>query len=167
MREAAAMPDDLYRTDILGWSKAQGERLRRLRQGERVNDLDWEHVIEEVEDVGGSQLSAVKSHLGLAMLHALKALAWPEHPAVKHWQDEITVFLANAQDGFQPGMQQHVDPAEIYARALKRLRKLAPLEGVPPRPLPETVAFTAAELRDEDFGAVDLLDRIRAAMPPA
>jgi uncharacterized protein DUF29 len=69
------MPDDLYHSDILGWSKAQAERLRRLQHGERVNDLDWEHVIEEIEDVGGSQLSAVKSHLGLAMLHALKALA--------------------------------------------------------------------------------------------
>ena len=161
------MPDDLYHSDILGWSKAQAERLRRLQHGERVNDFDWEHVIEEIEDVGSSQLSAVKSHLGLAMLHALKALAWPEHPAAKHWRDEITVFLANAQDGFQPGMQQYVDPAEIYARALKRLKKLAPFEELPPRPLPETVAFTAAELRDEEFGAVDLLDRIRSALPPA
>ena len=161
------MPDDLHHSDILAWSRAQAERLRRMRRGELVNDLDWEHVIEEIEDVGGSQLSAVRSHLGLAMLHALKALAWPDHPAVKHWQDEITVFLANAQDGFQPGVQQHVDPGEIYARALKRLRKLAPFEGSPPRPLPQSVPFTAAELRDEDFGAVDLLDHIRAALPPA
>ena len=71
-----------------------------MRGGERVNDLDWEHVIEEVEDVCGSQLSAVKSHLGLiTMLHALKALAWPEHPAVEHWQQEVAAFLANAQHG--------------------------------------------------------------------
>ncbi|GAA0603619.1 hypothetical protein GCM10009416_46530 [Craurococcus roseus] len=161
------MPDDLYHTDILGWSKAQAERLRRVATGELVNDVDWEHVIEEVEDVGNSQLSAVKSHLGLAMLHALKALAWPEHRDAEHWQQEIAVFLANAQDGFQPGMQQHVDPAEIYARALKRLRKLPPIGDVPPRALPEAVALTAAELRSEDFGALDLLDRIRSALPPA
>ena len=128
------MPDDLYRTDILGWSKEQADRLRRLRRGELVNDLDWEHVIEEIEDVGGSQLSAVKSHLGLAMLHALKALAWPEHRDAEHWRDEITVFLVNAQDAFQPGMQQHVDPAAIYARALKRLRKLPPMGGRPAAP---------------------------------
>ena len=70
-----------------------------------MNDLDWEHVIEEIEDVGGSQLGAVKSHLGLAMLHALKALAWPDHPAVKHWQDEITVFLVNwGLGGVVPGL---------------------------------------------------------------
>jgi hypothetical protein len=76
------------------------------------------------------------------------------------------VSLANAQDGFQPGMQQHVDPADIYARALKRLAKLPPPGGVPPRPLPQAVAFTASELRDEEFGASDLLDRIRSALPP-
>jgi hypothetical protein len=29
------------------------------------------------------------------------------------------------------------------------------------------VALTAAELRDEEFGAIDLLHRIRAAVPPA
>ena len=161
------MPDDLYRTDILAWSKAQAERLRRLQHGERVNDLDWEHVIEEIEDVGGSQLSAVKSHLGLAMLHALKAVAWPEHPAVEHWHQEIATFLSNAQTTFQPGMQQHVAPADLYARALKQLRKLPPPGGVPPRPVPQTVTLTAAELRDEDFGAIDLLDRIRSALPPS
>ena len=161
------MPDDLYRSDIIGWSKAQAEHLRRLRRGERVNDLDWEHVIEEVEDVGAGQLGAVKSHLGLAMLHALKALAWPEHPAAERWQGEIAAFLANAQTAFQPGMQQHVDPAELYGRALKQLRKLPPPGGVPSRPMPSMVPFTAAELRGEDFGASDLLDRIRAALPEA
>ncbi len=102
MREAAAMPDDLYHSDILGWSKAQADRLRRMRRGELVNDLDWEHVIEEVEDVGGGQLSAVRSHLGLAMLHALEALAWPEHPASEHWQQEIAVFLRTPRTASNP-----------------------------------------------------------------
>ena len=43
------MPDDLYSRDILAWSIAQAERLRRMAAGERVNDLDWANVIEEVE----------------------------------------------------------------------------------------------------------------------
>jgi hypothetical protein len=63
-------------------------------------------------------------------------------------------------------MQQHVDPAGLYARALKQLRKLPPPGGVPPRPLPQAVALTAAELRSQEFGASDLLDRIRSAPPP-
>ncbi len=64
-------------------------------------------------------------------------------------------------------MQRHVDPAALYARALKQVRKLPPVDGVAPGPLPDMVAFTSAELRDEDFGAVDLLARIRAGLPDA
>jgi hypothetical protein len=47
----------------VGWSAAQADRLRRLARGERVNDLDWENVIEEVESVGRSELRSVKSLL--------------------------------------------------------------------------------------------------------
>jgi hypothetical protein len=63
-------------------------------------------------------------------------------------------------------MQQHVDPADIYARALKRLGKLprpgacrrARCRGRWPSP--------AAELRDEEFGA-STPGRIRSALPAA
>ena len=48
------MPDDLWRTDTYTWSLQQAERLRRLRDGERVNDLDWDNVIEEIESAGRS-----------------------------------------------------------------------------------------------------------------
>ena len=157
------MPDDLYHHDILAWSRTQADRLRRLRQGERPNDLDWDHIIEEVEDLGKAELQTVISNLRNAMTHALKVVGWPDHSAVDHWQQEIATFLDNAQGRFEPGTQQHVDPAAIYALALRRLRRAPPIGGVPPRPWPATMALTAAELRDPDFGAIDLLERLRAA----
>ena len=132
-----------------------------------MNDVDWEHVIEEMEEVGRSQLDAVRSFLQLAMLHALKVLAWRDHDAADHWTQEIANFLVEAQERFEPGMEQHSDPMAIYARALRRLRRLPPMRGAPPPlPLPDAVAFTAAELRDPDFGVADLLERIRAAQAP-
>ena len=73
------MPDDSYRSDIMLWSRTQADRLRRVATGERVNDVDWEHVIEEVEDLGASELRAVKNLLVQAMLHGLECFAWPEH----------------------------------------------------------------------------------------
>jgi hypothetical protein len=158
------MPDDLYHRDILAWSKAQAERLRRVAAGERVNDLDWEHVIEEIEDVGNSELNSVRSHLRNALQHALKVVAWPDDQAVNHWTGEITTFLGNARDRFQPGMAQHIDPAAPYTRALKEVRRL-PMAGPPPRPLPEAIDLTVDDLADEDFGAAELLARIRAAAP--
>ena len=48
------MPSDLYERDILSWSEHQADLLRRLARGERVNDVDWEHVVEEIEEHGNS-----------------------------------------------------------------------------------------------------------------
>jgi hypothetical protein len=57
------MSDDLYEHDILAWSTRQADLLRRLARGERVNGIDWDHVAEEIEDVGLSELNAVCSYL--------------------------------------------------------------------------------------------------------
>ncbi len=51
-RYGSLMPDDLYDRDVLAWSEHQADLLRRLARGERVDDLDWEHVVEEIERRG-------------------------------------------------------------------------------------------------------------------
>ena len=70
---------DLYDTDILEWSERQGALLRRIAAGERVNDadVDWPNIVEEIESVGNEQLHAVESLLVQALVHMLKAEAWP------------------------------------------------------------------------------------------
>jgi hypothetical protein len=73
-----------YDTDILDWSERQAALLRRLADGERVNDaVDWPNVIEEVESVGRSELAAVESLLTQALSHMLKQIAWPNVPAAR------------------------------------------------------------------------------------
>ena len=57
------MPDDLYERDILTWLEHQADLLRRAARGERVNGVDWEHVIEEIEDVGLGHLHDVQIYL--------------------------------------------------------------------------------------------------------
>ena len=56
-----------YDTDILDWSERQAALLRRLANGERVNDaVDWPNVIEEVESgdwgIGGNALTTADVH---------------------------------------------------------------------------------------------------------
>jgi Domain of unknown function DUF29 len=78
-----------YEADVLLWSEHQAALLRRLARGEAVNERpDWDNIIDEVESVGRSELAAVKSLLVQALLHMLKAKAWPEHRDVSHWQAE-------------------------------------------------------------------------------
>ncbi len=54
--------DSLYERDALAWAEQQGALLRRLAAGEAVNEaVDWPNVIEELQDVGLSELRACRS----------------------------------------------------------------------------------------------------------
>jgi hypothetical protein len=135
------MPDDLYTSDILRWSDQQADLLRRLARGERVNDaIDWENLIEEVESVGRSELTAVKSLLRLALEHLLTVHGWPDGPAAK-WRHEALVFLTDARDRYAPSMRQAVDLALIYASAVALINTMT-YRSRPPRTLPERCPFT-------------------------
>ena len=152
------MPDDLYRTDIVTWSRQQAERLRRHVGGERVNDLDWEHVIEEIEDLGNSEITAVRSLLIQAMVHALKIVRWPDSPAVNHWYEEAITFLDQAQDRYRRSMAQEIDVAQSYRKAHRRVLLLA--NDTSPRPIPDRTDLTLDALMDEAADLRALIDSL-------
>ena len=82
------MPDGLYERDVLAWSQHQADLLRRLGRGERVNDVDWTNIAEEIEDVGLSELHSVESFLNLISGAFAEAYAWPDSEACAHWRGE-------------------------------------------------------------------------------
>jgi hypothetical protein len=68
---------ELYDQDLYAWTQ---EQAARLREG-AVHELDLEHLIEEIEDVGHSQRDALASHLLVLLTHLLKlAIAARERP---------------------------------------------------------------------------------------
>ena len=138
--------DNLYDTDALAWSERQADLLRRLAAGERLNEaVDWPNVIEEVGDVGLSQLHACESLLEQTLAHLLKGQAWPGSQSVEHWMDEADAFLGDVGRRFSPSMRQRIDLEGLYARALGRVRRATDRTGTP-RELPLTVPFTLQEL---------------------
>jgi hypothetical protein len=138
--------DDLYDADVFERSERQSELLRGRAAGEMVNDaeFDWPNIAEEVESVGRSQLSAVRSNLVQAIAHHLKAQPWPQSPAVEHWCAEARGFRGDAREAFTPSMRQRIDVAELYRRAVDRLPRT--IDGQPPRPIPQTCPRTLDEL---------------------
>jgi len=126
---------DLYDTDIVAWSEHQGVLLRRRAAGDLVNEaeIDWPHVAEEIEAVGQSQTDRVESLLYQALLHRLKAQAWPLSRDVPHWQGEERGFRAQARRKFREPMRQKLDVPGLYADALEALP--ATMEGVAPQPV--------------------------------
>jgi hypothetical protein len=118
------MPDDLYDRDALAWSERQAALLRRVARGERVNDVDWDHVVEEIEDVGLSQLSAVHSYLRQMLAHLLKLHGWPDSDACDHWRNEVATFQVDAIARYAPLMRQRIDLPRAYELAQ---RQIAPM----------------------------------------
>ncbi len=115
------MQEAPYDQDILAWSDQQAQLLRRLAKGERVNGIDWAHVVEEIEDVGLSELNAVRSLLRQMMVHLLKCAIWPEHAAVRHWREEIVAFQSDAEQRFAPSMRQRIDLGRLFAAAVRQV----------------------------------------------
>jgi Domain of unknown function DUF29 len=144
---------DLYDTDILLWSERQAELLRRHAAGERVNDaaIDWPNIAEEIEDVGRSERNSVESHLVQALLHDLKAEAWPLSLAVPHWRAEARGHRDDARRRFSPAMAQRIDVTKLYREALHRMPET--MDGVPPLPVSETCPVTLAELLADPYAA--------------
>lgn len=144
---------DLYETDILLWSEQQAELLRRHAAGERINDaaIDWPNIAEEIEDVGRSERNSVESHLVQALLHDLKAEAWPLSLAVPHWRAEARGHRDDARRRFSPAMAQRIDVTKLYREALHRMPET--MDGVPPLPVPEACPVTLGEMLSDDPAA--------------
>ncbi len=118
------MYDDLYDRDALAWSERQAELLRRVARGERVNEVDWDHVVEEIEDVGLSQLNAVHSYLRQMLAHLLELYGWPDSDAREHWRNELATFQVDAIARYAPSMRQRIDLPRTYELAQ---RQIAPM----------------------------------------
>src|SRR4051812_2482217 len=138
MAETENIPD-LYDTDILIWSEGQAEFLRRRA----ANALDWDNLAEEIEAVGRSELHAVQSHLVQALLHDLKAEAWPLSRDVEHWRAEARGHRDDARRHFTPSMAQRIDIAKLYRQARRRMP--AKIDETLPLPVPDHCPVTLEE----------------------
>jgi Domain of unknown function DUF29 len=131
---------NLYEDDILLWSEAQADALRRRA----TNEIDWENVAEEIEAVGRSERNAVESHLVQALLHDLKVEAWPTSRDASHWRAEARGQRDDARRSYAPSMAQRINIAKLYREALRRLPETE--DAILPLPLPQTCPVTLAEM---------------------
>ena len=74
-----------YETDVVAWANEQAGFVR----AGRFDQLDLEHIAEEIEDVGKSEQRELASRMAVLMAHLLK---WEHQPArrSKSWQYTLT-----------------------------------------------------------------------------
>jgi len=75
------MQPSLYDQDLYAWAMRSA---RLLREG-RLDELDREHLAEEIESMGRSELRALESRLAVLLAHLLKWEYQPEQRS-KSWR---------------------------------------------------------------------------------
>jgi len=134
-----------YEADVVAWSERQAALLRRVGAGEKVNEqIDWDNVAEEIEDVGSNRLHAVESLLVQALRHMLKAEAWPLSRDAPNWRADAIAFRRQARRRFAPSMRQKIDLPGLYDDALAAMPET--IDGQAPRPVPANCPVTLDEL---------------------
>ena len=144
----------LYDDDIYAWAQQQAATLRRLAETRRdlPNELDLEHVAEEIESVGRSELHETETLLTQALVHLIKAYADPASRARGHWMSEALTFQFGARRAFSPSMRRRIDLEDLWLSAgrIAEAKLYAfGVKGIPP--LPATCPFRLDELLGADF----------------
>jgi Domain of unknown function DUF29 len=115
-------PESLYEEDFYAWTQQQAELLRRLPAV--GNEIDLEHVAEEIEDLGRSDLRAAQSLCEHIIEHFLKLeYSGLEQPA-DHWRDEIVEWRLQLEKILTRSIEAKLDLADRYRAALRLVRRL-------------------------------------------
>jgi hypothetical protein len=106
---------DLYEQDLYAWSQAQADLLRAGRFAE----LDLEHLIEEVEDVGGALQRSVRNRIRTIIEHLLKLEHSPAQEPRAGWRATIRSQRVRLRDVLTPTLRREVesDLAGLYGDA--------------------------------------------------
>ena len=120
------MSSILYDTDYNQWLEQTAKQLR-----EREFDcVDWNNLIEEIEDMGKSQRRALESLLTRLLEHLLKLSYWEEEKerSGNHWASEIVNFRYQIYRRLKdsPSLKSKLESIydEVFPVALKSMSKL-------------------------------------------
>ena len=114
-------PSILYDTDYLQWLETTVEKLQR----QDYTDVDWEHLIEEIIDMGKSERRSLKSNLIVVLVHLLKWQFQPEQRSGS-WEGSIIEHRRRIQEALleSPSLKPYLETifAECYTQAVKQAK---------------------------------------------
>ncbi|MBV8937591.1 MAG: DUF29 domain-containing protein [Alphaproteobacteria bacterium] len=114
--------DLLYEEDFYAWTQQQAELLRRLPA--IGNELDIEHIAEEIEDLGRSDLRAAQSLCEHIIEHFLKIEFSGLGQPTDHWRDEIVEWRLQLDKFLTRSILAKLDLPARYRMALRLVRRL-------------------------------------------
>lgn len=140
---------ELYESDYLQWLSATTAQIRRRE----LDQLDYENLVEELEDLGREQRRKVDSYLRQLLIHLLLYAYWESEKeyCAKGWQAEIDNFrfeleLLLKSKTLYNYFVQEIDL--IYPKSRKQAIKKTELPG---GIFPDRCPFTVDEILNYDY----------------
>jgi hypothetical protein len=97
--------DLLYEQDFYAWSKAQADLLR----AGHFTDLDLEHLIEEVDDLGESLYRSARSRVRTIIEHLLKLEHSPARNPRAGWVESVMTQRSDLEDELTASLRPKVE----------------------------------------------------------
>lgn len=137
----------LYEQDFNGWIQTHVALLKEAR----FSELDVNHLVEELEDIGKKHEHELVSRLIILIAHLLK---WQYQPMMQSnsWLSTIVEQRVQVEYllEFLPSLKNKLE--EATAKAYPKAVKIAVKEtGLSPAIFPSSCIYSDNELLDEDF----------------
>jgi hypothetical protein len=95
LKQKQAMSQQLYDRDFNLWAEEQASALR----ARQFSSLDYDRLIEEIEDMSKSEKRSLETYLERLIEHILKLKYWKSEYKYncRHWQAEVNNFRNRIQ----------------------------------------------------------------------
>ncbi len=138
----------LYEIDEFQWL----EEMIKLLKDHRLDELDLENLIEELEDLSKKERSKVKSLLEQIIIQILLLSFWEQEYErnYRHWQYEILGFRHQLTDELTTNLRNMltIELPDIYQRAVNRVLKKT---GLSPHLFPAKCPYSLEQLLEENW----------------
>lgn len=137
---------DLYDADLLAWLEQQADYLR----AGQLDRLDVAHLIEELEEMGGSQRRELKSRLEVLLMHMLKRDAQRRRRS-RSWQSTIVEQRARIADLLEQSPSLRNGMEEVAQKAFAVAARRAAIEtGLQRSAFPAALPYPLAAILEEE-----------------
>ena len=116
-------PSDLYDRDFVLWAEEQSALLRNAK-GSNL-PLDWDNLAEEIESLGRSQRTELKSQIRRILRHLFKLVASPAAEPRGGWRATIRDARVEIEDVLEDSPSLRHEIADIVAKQARSAAKLA------------------------------------------
>jgi hypothetical protein len=137
----------LYEQDYCLWIEKTLDLLRE----KKLQELDLDRLIEEIEDMGNSQKDALESNLTVLLQHLLKWQYQLSHRS-NSWKYTIAEHRRRLAKAFKksPSLKRYF--SEVFEESYLDARKLAAAEtGLSLETFPISCPFQISDVLDEQF----------------